>query len=238
MIASQPSPIPTPEPAPPSARALVCLNAITHGATSETLFILGEDPSAFDALLDEAFLTHQPSTTEHAALVTDSVVARWMLWRRQNAVITFEHQLNREVGDVCHWRADHFHTLHLLDRYKTQAERSHHRAFNQLRAIRQEATQDARWQEQLALQKQRFTLTRERFEFAQQKHAQHLVTQALKEETRQAREALKKASPLANSPATARRPRNHVHRTSSSSPVVATTQSASATTAAAAAGSV
>ena len=232
MLASQATTIPTRESAS-SPRAFACLNAITHGGTAETLFILGEDPAAFDGLLYEAFSIHQPVTTEDAALVTDSVVSRWMLWRRQSALIHFEHQLSCEIGDSSHWRAEHFHSLHLLDRYKTQAERSHQRTFNQLRALRKDIDQAGRWQEQLALQKQRFSLSRERFEFAQQKHAQYLAAKALREEARQARAAFKNAPPLANASS---RPANHARR-ASSSPVGAQSQPGAFATTATAAGS-
>src|SRR5580698_886469 len=78
--------------------ALTCLNGLKHGGTSLTLFIPGEEPQDFYSLLAESFETHQPSTGEDSALVTDAIVARWFLWRRQRAHSKREFEIYSETN--------------------------------------------------------------------------------------------------------------------------------------------
>jgi hypothetical protein len=151
-------------------RALACLNALTHGGTSEKTFIPGEDPALFDTLMDEAFELYQPASTADAALVTDSVNARWTLWRRQRAHLNLEHTLHSRA-DTAVWSPGDYHSIELVDRYKTQAERALHRALTNVNAIRKDEFQRERWREYLALQKERVALKREEFELTKAKDA-------------------------------------------------------------------
>jgi hypothetical protein len=168
------------------ARDLACLNALSHGGCAEKLFILSEDPAVFDTLLEEAFTEHQPATAEHSALVTDLVVTRWKLWRRQRASLNLEHQLSEQFGDASQWKPEHLHSVHLLDRYLTQAERAHARALAKVRVIEKDKSGAERWRMHLALQRDRIQLTRERFEYAKEKHANRLRERFEKEQKRAA----------------------------------------------------
>ncbi len=76
--------------------ALTCLNSLKHGATSRQLFVTGEQPQEFYKLLAESFESHKPDTTEDSALVTDAVLARWYLWRRQRAHAKREFEIFEE----------------------------------------------------------------------------------------------------------------------------------------------
>jgi len=167
-------------------RDLASLNALSHGGCAETLFILGEDPALFDQLLEEAFTEYQPATTELSAVVTDMVVARWKLWRRQRASLNLEHQLSEEFGDASEWKPEHLHSVHLLDRYLTQAERAHARALAKVRAFEKDKSGAERWRMQLALQKERIGLSRERFEYAKEKYANRPLERLPKEQHRAA----------------------------------------------------
>src|SRR5260221_2096664 len=54
-------------PSTPEARAAVGLNSLKYGLYAETLILPGEDPAAFEALLDRLDAEHQPATpTEEA----------------------------------------------------------------------------------------------------------------------------------------------------------------------------
>ena len=152
-------------------RALACLNALTHGGTSQRMFIPGEDPTLFDTLMDEAFELYKPSTTADAGLVTDSVHARWVLWRRQRAHTNLEYDLHEKHPETLDWTAEDYHSLELLDRYKTQAERALRRALVNVKDIRKEQLDTEKWRGLLALNKDKFALERDKFELVKAKDA-------------------------------------------------------------------
>jgi len=154
-----------------SPKAGACFHSLAHGGTAIKIFILGEDPDEFFALLESNFQDYQPATDEHAGLVTDAVLARWFLLRRQRAHISFEHSLHESAPDPASWRTCDLHKLDLFDRYKTQAERALKRALTNVHHIRKTALQEQHWQELYQLRKQRFELERQRFELIQQKVA-------------------------------------------------------------------
>src|SRR5712672_1617164 len=49
-------------PSTPEGRAAVSLNSLKYGLYAETLILPGEDPAAFEALLDRLDAEHQPAT--------------------------------------------------------------------------------------------------------------------------------------------------------------------------------
>jgi hypothetical protein len=158
------------------ATALTCLNGLRHGAASETLFIPGEDPSLLYTLLAESFETHKPATTADAAIVTDSVYARWYLWRRQRAYAKREsefYSFNTEPDTIT---PTHIHELALFERYRTQAERAFQRAHTNVQNLKKSALAESKWREQLELQKARLDLQRQRFEFRQAQAAAKLAS--------------------------------------------------------------
>ena len=150
-------------------RALACFNALTHGGTSQRIFIPGEDPALFDTLMDEAFELYKPATTGDAALLTDSVHARWVLWRRQRAHMNLECNLHEKCQQTLDWTPEDYHALELLDRYKTQAERALRRALVNVSAIRKEQFETEKWRGLLALNKDKLALERDKFELAKVK---------------------------------------------------------------------
>ncbi len=151
--------------------ALTCLNGLKHGATSRELFIPGEQPQDFYNLLAESFETHTPSTTEDAAIVTDAVLARWHLWRRQRAHYKREFEIFEKEPQENSPQLAGLKELELFDRYCTTAERKLNRALVNLHRVKKSALDHEKWQAQHALQKQRFDLDRERFEFRKEQDA-------------------------------------------------------------------
>ena len=170
--------------------ALTCLNGLKHGATSRLLFIPGEQPQAFYNLLAESFKTHQPGTTEDAAIVTDSVLARWYLWRRQRAQYKREFEVFTASGPEDSPTAAGVKELELFDRYCTSAERKLNRALTSLQRIKKSALDIEKWQAQHALQKQRFEFDRERFEFRKEQDAR--VAPKIKAEAKLAADSTQK----------------------------------------------
>jgi hypothetical protein len=153
----------------PSGRAVSALNHLTHGGTSQTLFLKDEDPDEFFSLLEDAFKYHSPTNSQDSGLVTDTVLARWFLIRRQQTHMYYEAKLHERKPLSTYWVQPDLHELNLFDRYKTQAERALTRALNNVRHIRKDALAENHWQAQHELQKERFALQRERFELAKRK---------------------------------------------------------------------
>ena len=166
----------------PSGRAVSALNHLTHGGTSQTLFLKDEDPDEFFALLEDAFKYHSPTNSQDAGLVTDTVLARWFVLRRQKMCIDNEAELHSRKPQVTYWVEPDLKNIELLDRYKTQAERALTRALNNVRHIRKDALAESHWQTQHELQKERFALQRERFELAKEKEARLAARQAAKQD--------------------------------------------------------
>jgi hypothetical protein len=146
------------------AAAITCLNGLKHGGASQTLFIPGENPQDFDTLLAELFETHQPATTADAAVVTDSALARWYLWRRQRVYNKRECEIYSQNPNPDSLSSSQLRELVLFDRYRTQAERAFKRAFTNLHNLQKSVFAESKWREQLELQKARFDLQRQRFE--------------------------------------------------------------------------
>ena len=171
-----------------SEKSISCMNHLTHGAASESLFIEGEDPGEFDALLKDGFETYQPATEDDARLIGDFARARWFLTRRQRIHGTWEVELHKRVPDCTQWTREDLHQLILFDRYQTQAERTFKRSLDNVMTIRKTAFNEQRRQDLLELQRQRFQLQRERFEFAKEKQARIVARQearALKQKPQQ-----------------------------------------------------
>jgi hypothetical protein len=159
-------------------RALACLNALAHGGTANQLLLPGEDAALLDTLFDEAFAEHQPATTAHAALVAESVEAQWLLWRRQRAHLNFEFNLYSKDSDPIRWSKEEFHTLELLDRYKTHAERALRRALVNVNSLRNQALKQQHWLEQLGLYKEKVAQARDKLELAKAKDTRLAPKQA------------------------------------------------------------
>jgi hypothetical protein len=169
-------------------KAVSCLNSLTHGGASQTLFLPGENPADFHALLEDVFAEFQPGTLYSAGIAADAAVARWFVWRRQRALIETEAALSTAKPNQTDWSDADLHRLNLFDRYKTQAERAARRAFVNVEALRKETTREIHWQTALEFQKQRFALETERFLLAKDKQTRLAPQQELK--ARRAADAL------------------------------------------------
>jgi len=136
-------------PLPPGART--CLNSLKHGGTAERLFIPGEDPRQFYALLADFFEEFKPATASRSAIVYDYCHARWFFWRRQRAHAACEWALGDRTPCHAIYSDNDIAEVARFDRYLTQAQRALQRAMNNAEAIRKDAVDDERWREQLAL---------------------------------------------------------------------------------------
>ena len=152
------------------ATALTCLNSLKHGGSSRMMFIPGEQPQDFYKYLAESFETHKPVTTEDSALVTDAVVARWFLWRRQRAHYKREFEIFNEADQQDSPSPSGLAELERFDRYRTQAERALNRAIKNLQTIKKDTLSEEKWRAQLELQKEKFQFQLKNFELRQGQH--------------------------------------------------------------------
>ena len=70
-------------------RAAVRLNSLKYGLYAETLILPGEDPAAFETLLDRLDAEHQPATPTEEAFVSQIVMATWRRARIQRMEAAF-----------------------------------------------------------------------------------------------------------------------------------------------------
>jgi len=148
--------------------ALTCLNGLKHGGASRQLFVFGEHPQEFYKLLAESFETHKPLTTEDSALVTDAVLARWYLWRRQRAHAKREFEIFDQADETDSPSLNGLRELELFDRYRTQAERALNRALKNLHMVKKSVLDEEKWRTHLVLAKQKFDLDLKKFELRQE----------------------------------------------------------------------
>ena len=126
------------------------------GRTHENLFVGGEKPEEFYALLKSLVEDYTPASTQARALVEDAAISRWHLWRRQRVVNLHETALFTHQPDPAQWQAGPFRNLEVLQRYKNAAELSCRRAYANLEAIRKENARAQRWELSFDLQKRKY----------------------------------------------------------------------------------
>jgi hypothetical protein len=166
------------------------MNNFRHGGASASLFIQGENPEDFFALLEDAFAQHQPVFDQEAAIVTDSVHARWILNRRQRAADQYEAGLYKLKPDPLNFIPKiELKEVDLFDRYVTTADRALTRALQKLQLIHKMARYDQRWQFQLEKEKQKLAIHVERFELAKQREERLAAKRGAKEAKAEAAEA-------------------------------------------------
>ena len=163
--------------------AFTCLNALKHGGTAESMFIGGENPDEFHALLLQFYQEYRPGTTSHSAIVQDYCRARWMLWRRQRAQSFCEFTVDTFNPTNSIFSDRDLQQIERYDRYVTQAERAFKRALANVEAIRKDAVNDDRWRQHFDLQVKKYQIARHNFEQVQSRRAREAAKQAILDET-------------------------------------------------------
>ncbi len=106
-------------------------NSTKHGLASSQVIIPGEDPAAFDALLNNFLEEHQPATSTEELLVKEMAQSYWLTQRAircQNGCFT-EAGINEKQ-------------LALFLRYQTTHERAFYKALNTLLKLKKSHRQD------------------------------------------------------------------------------------------------
>jgi hypothetical protein len=118
-------------PTSPEGKARSSLNRLTHGCRSEQIIINGEDPAEFEFVMNHWFNAYEPQDPVAQSLLEEVGKAQWMLKRNEKWL----HQIQRRLPvDAWTWTDEHHKLLANATRYKTTAERSFYRAFNNLEA--------------------------------------------------------------------------------------------------------
>ena len=108
-------------------KAKSSLNHLSHGLASNVTIVGDEDPEEFKALLNDLATEYDPATATEQILVEKIALNQWLSLRA--------FRLQGEAFLDLKLMSDTFgipKTLGLLIRYQTSAERSFHRAHNEL----------------------------------------------------------------------------------------------------------
>ncbi len=106
-------------------------NSLQHGLASGQIIIPGEDPSQFEALLNDLLAEHQPSTSTEELLVREMAQSYWLT---QRALRLQNECFNRDGVDE--------KRLSLFLRYQTTHERAFHKALNTLLKLQKQHARD------------------------------------------------------------------------------------------------
>src|SRR5438477_13052307 len=93
-------------PTTPEGRAAVRLNSLKYGLYAETLILPGEDPAAFEALLDRFDAEHQPATPTEETFVSQIAMATWRRARIQLMEAAFYKNRHKESTPHDKWYGD------------------------------------------------------------------------------------------------------------------------------------
>ena len=114
-------------PTSPEGQARSCMNRLSWGFASNTVIIPGEDPAEFRGLVEDLLAEHQPVCVTEQILVEKMALHQWLSLRA--------FRLQGEAFLDLTLQGDGFgipKSLGVLIRYQTSAERTFHRAHNEL----------------------------------------------------------------------------------------------------------
>jgi hypothetical protein len=118
-------------PRSPQGRSRSSMNRLTHGCRSELLILPFEDPAEFEFTAQSWTDSYNPQDPTAATLVYETAKAHWFFQRNQKRL----HQIEiRLPSDAWLWTDENIRLFNNFSRYKTAAERSFYRAFNNLEA--------------------------------------------------------------------------------------------------------
>ncbi len=127
MHSGAPAPGQATGPRSSTGKATSARNSFKHGLASGAIVVPGEDPGAFDALLNDLLADHAPANCTEELLVREMAQSYWLMQRAtrlQNACF---------IGG----EADS-EQLALFLRYRTTYERAFHKALNTLIGLKKQ----------------------------------------------------------------------------------------------------
>jgi hypothetical protein len=118
-------------PTSPDGKSKSSMNRLTHGCRSDKTVLPFEDPAEFEFTVQSWMTSYDPQDPTASTLVFETARAQWIFQRNQQRLDETESAL---PPDAIQWTDDHFKRYNNFLRYKTTAERSFYRAFNNLEA--------------------------------------------------------------------------------------------------------
>ena len=121
----------------PDGKARSAKNSTKHGLRAENVLILpGETQEEYDKVVRGWNDYWQPADYQEEKLVETLIRNDWMHRRAQRWQLETEARVVEESGiDPMNWTAEQRHTMELMQRYKTTAERAFYRAWSALRGL-------------------------------------------------------------------------------------------------------
>ena len=121
----------------PAGKEISSRNAITHGLrTKKSLILEDESQEEYDAMAAAWREEFEPEGASGERLIQGVILNDWLLRRAESRYLETEMALS-EVPPL-QWTAEQHHTMELMTRYKTTAERAFYRAFNAMRGLRKD----------------------------------------------------------------------------------------------------
>jgi hypothetical protein len=118
-------------PTSPEGKTKSSMNRLTHGCRSERTVLPFEDEEEWEFTLQSWMNSYHLQDPTAATLVFETARAQWIFQRNQQRLDETESGL---PPDAIEWTEDHIKRYNNFLRYKTTAERSFYRAFNNLEA--------------------------------------------------------------------------------------------------------
>ena len=121
----------------PEGKARSSQNSTKHGLRAKNVLILpGETQEEYDEVVRGWNDYWQPADYQEEKLVATVIQNDWLHRRAQRWQLETEASVMGENGlDPLAWTAEQRHTLELVQRYKTTAERAFYRAWSALRSL-------------------------------------------------------------------------------------------------------
>ncbi|MGH9584152.1 MAG: hypothetical protein ACRD4O_14585, partial [Bryobacteraceae bacterium] len=130
-------------PTSPEGKSNSSKNAVQHGCCSHILILRGESEADFNELKEGWLADYDPQTTPAFVLVLEAVKAHWLLLRTQRWCDRVQSSICEQQEDPLLWSEEQHKSIERFARYRTAAERSFHRAFNDLEQLRKSRHREA-----------------------------------------------------------------------------------------------
>ena len=164
-------------PSSPDGKANSSKNALKHGGRAAlTLLAPGETQEEFDALAAIWRGHFRPDNDSSRLLVERLIRNEWMLARAERNLLNAEASAAGCGDDPLEWPEETVHRLHLMQRYKTAAERAALRSYQLMRQLENDNIQ-ARLQHRKMLKE----VAKERMELVRARQGEQASEQRLPE---------------------------------------------------------
>ena len=129
----------SPGPKTPAGKRKSSKNSTTHGCLSSEKILPGESQDEYDALWQEWLDKYEPADNLDLDLLRQLVDCAWRLRRSERTLTQVEAALLAQNLDASQWTGEDVKRLQLMQRYRTTAENSFHRALRLVQHLAKES---------------------------------------------------------------------------------------------------